>query len=220
MSKTIDLPTTELCPPARPARRHILLMSGIMLALAAAFGAPPAAAASSQSAPVEQLYAALVQVMKAGRATPFQQRYAMLAPTVEAAFNLDEILQSAVGPRWATMQPNEQAALRDAFRRYTIATYLSNFDSYSGQRFDVTPTPRAVGSDQIIETRIIPTSGEQHRLDYVMRPTGAGWKIVDVLADGSISRAAVLRSEFRGLLAGGAPALLDRLQKKIADLSR
>ena len=159
-------------------------MSGIMLALAAALGAPPAAAASPQSAPVEQLYAALLQVMKAGKATPFQQRYAMLAPSVEAAFNLDEILQSAVGPRWATMQPNEQAALRDAFRRYTIATYLSNFDSYSGQRFDVTPTPRAVGSDQVVETRIIPASGEQHRLDYVMRPTGAGWKIVDVLADG------------------------------------
>ena len=46
------------------------------------------------------------------------------------------------------------------------------------------------------------------------------WKAVDVLADGSISRVAVQRSDFRSLLAsGGAPALLGSLQRKVSDLS-
>jgi phospholipid transport system substrate-binding protein len=54
----------------------------------------------------------------------------------------------------------------------------------------------------------------------VMRNDGGAWKAVDVLADGSISRAAVQRSDFRRLVArGGAQALIDSLDKKTADLS-
>ena len=43
---------------------------------------------------------------------------------------------------------------------------------------------------------------------------------VDVLADGSISRVAVQRSDFRRLLSsGGATALIESLNRKISDLS-
>ena len=57
-------------------------------------------------------------------------------------------------------------------------------------------------------------------LGYLMQQTPAGWKAVDVLADGSISRVAVQRSDFRGLLAsGGVSALLASLERKVADLS-
>jgi phospholipid transport system substrate-binding protein len=53
-----------------------------------------------------------------------------------------------------------------------------------------------------------------------MRQGPAGWRAVDVLADGSVSRVAVQRSDFRRLLThGGAQALADRLQTKTADLS-
>ena len=54
-----------------------------------------------------------------------------------------------------------------------------------------------------------------------MRKTGSGWKAVDVLADGSISRVAVQRSDFGSLLTrGGAPALETSLQQKTQTLSR
>ena len=126
----------------------------------------------------------------------------------------------SVGPHWAALTPEQQSALKGAFRRYTIATYVDNFDSFSGQRFEVQPGSTAAGNDQIVRTRIVPASGEAHVLDYVMRQTGGTWKVVDVLADGSISRVAVQRSEMRSLLAkGGAPALLDKLQQKAAELS-
>ena len=43
---------------------------------------------------------------------------------------------------------------------------------------------------------------------------------MDVLMDGSISRVAVQRSDFRSLLSsGGAPALVAGLQHKVANLS-
>jgi phospholipid transport system substrate-binding protein len=53
-----------------------------------------------------------------------------------------------------------------------------------------------------------------------MRQNGGPWQAVDVLADGSISRVAVQRSDFRRLLAnGGAQALMTSLDHKTADLS-
>ena len=71
-----------------------------------------------------------------------------------------------------------------------------------------------------MQTKIISSSGESHELDYVMRQEGGAWKAVDVLADGSISRVAVQRSDFRRLVSrGGAQALIESLNQKTTDLS-
>ncbi len=91
--------------------------------------------------------------------------------------------------------------LLQAFRRYTVASYVNSFDDFNGQRFEVKPDTRAVGSgEQVVQTRIIPKHGDTHELDYVMRQGSEGWRAVDVLADGSVSRVAVQRSDFRRLL--------------------
>ena len=125
-----------------------------------------------------------------------------------------------------TPQPNQplslqqQQMLAQAFRRYTVASYVNSFDQYKGQRFDVQPETRPVGNgEQVVLSRIIPRSGDGHELDYVMRQGAAGWRAVDVLADGSVSRVAVQRSDFRRLLTrGGAEALAESLRTKSATL--
>ena len=198
--------------------RRVLLALGVLYISAAVV--VRGALASAITAPIEQLYTVLPQVMKAGKGTPFRQRYDALTPVIDQVFDLEAILKISVGPQWPALSPEQQASLRQAFRRYTIATYVSNFDGFSGQRFEIQPGSMAAGADEIVQTRIVPASGEPHRLDYVMRQMGGAWKVVDVLADGSISRVAVQRSEIRAVLArGGAPALLDRLRKKTAEMS-
>ena len=53
-----------------------------------------------------------------------------------------------------------------------------------------------------------------------MRQDPSGWRAVDVLAEGAISRVAVQRSDFRRLLMqGGGAALLASLQRKANDLA-
>ena len=107
------------------------------------------------------------------------------------------------------------------FGVYTIASYVSNFDAFTGQRFDVSPDTRALpNNEQVVTTRIIPASGDAHRLDYVMRQNDGAWQVVDVLADGTISRVAVQRSDFRRLLMrGGSAALVASLRSKAAQLA-
>ncbi len=192
---------------------------------AAASSGVAAGAASDQAAivaPIAALNAGLIRVMQAGKTAPFQQRFDMLAPTIDRAFDLPHILEVSVGAAWSTLAQAQRDALLATFRRYTVASYVDNFDSFDGQHFDLQPQTRpVVGGEQVVLTRIVARSGETHQLDYVMRSTADGWKAVDVLADGSISRVAVQRSDFRHLLdRGGATALMASLKQKVEDLSR
>jgi phospholipid transport system substrate-binding protein len=188
--------------------------------LALAGSAMPARGGAGPAAPIQQLNDELLRVMKAGPATPFQQRFDMLAPVIDRVFDLDAILRQSVGPAWATLPPSQQDTLRPAFRRYTVASYVNSFDRFNNQRFTVESQTRPIGNgEQVVRSRITPVSGDGHALDYVMRNTGGGWRAVDVLADGSVSRVAVQRSDFRRLLSrGGAVALAKSLATKSLSL--
>ncbi len=155
--------------------------------------------------------------MKAGSAgAAFSSRFDTLAPVIDETFDLAAILSESVGPAtWEATPPDQQKALTAAFRRYTISSYVSSFNAFNGQRFVINPETRIVGNEEVVETKIIPTSGDGHELSYVMRRTPAGWRIVDVLADGAISRVAVQRSDFRRQIRdGGAEALSKSLKAK------
>ena len=198
-------------------RRAMVLCFGIAGGLLVPLAAR--AIASEVTAPVEKLYAALLGIMKQGRSVPFSKRYDEVAPVIDTVFDLPGILQVSVGLRWAILPPAEQTALLDAYRRYTVSTYVANFDAFSGQRFEVLPTSRSIGKEEVVQSRIIRATGSPRELDYALREVGGDWRIVDVLLDGSISRAAVQRSDFRSLMAGGgSAALLASLQQKTADL--
>jgi phospholipid transport system substrate-binding protein len=203
-------------PPVRIGRRFLLLCG----TAAAMMPSGLAAADPAIVAPIQGLCDALITVMKAGTRTPFAQRFDMLAPAVDRALDMGAILQVSVGSMWTTLTADQHSALLDVFRRYTINSYVGSFDNFNGQRFVVDPNTRPVGANQVVQTKIIPTSGDSHSLDYVMRQTGSNWKAIDVLAEGSISRVATQRSDFRSLvMRGGSDALLASLQKKAADMA-
>lgn len=197
--------------------RRGLLALGAVLAISPA-GRAFAQDASAVIAPIQRFYGALLTIMKAGRTTPFTQRYDTLAPALDQALNLPAILQTAVGFAWPTFQPPQQSALLTAFRHYTVASWVSNFDSYSGQKLQVLPQLRSVGQSQVVHTDITKPDGSSNVIDFVMRPAGSGWKATDVLLGGTISQVAVLRSDFLGLVVRGPMALAQNLEQKATDL--
>ncbi len=197
-------------------RRRLLLV----LAALAPLAAGAARAQPAPAAPIEALNDGLLRVMRAGKATPFAERAGILLPLVQQAFDLRQILETSVGPRWASFAPDIQAQLLDAFTQFTVASWVANFDSYGGESFQILPALRQVGADEVVQTRLVPASGAPTELDYVMRNDGGAWKAVDILLDGSISRVAVQRSDFRGVLGGGdAGRLIAMLRDKTRSLA-
>lgn len=180
---------------------------------------PVVRAQESAGAPIAALDQALLAAARAGK-QPFAERYNALAPVVERALDLPAILQTSVGPHWTEMPAEQQQQLLSVFRTFTVASYVANFNAFNGEQIDLLPETRAVGQEQVVETQIVPHGGKPIRIDYVMRQGEDGWQAVDVLLDGSISRVAVQRSDFRALLgSGSADSLIASLQKKVADLS-
>jgi phospholipid transport system substrate-binding protein len=204
-------------------RRGLLLsVTGSAAAMAMAAVRPAWAddAAAPLDQPLRELYAALEASMRTGHTAPFPQRFEALAPVVDQVFDLETVLKVSVGLRWDSMDPDARARLLQAFRRFTVATYVASFDKYDGERFQILPGARDSGTDRIVGTEIVSGSGEHLRLDYVMRSDNGAWRAVDVLLEGSISRVAVQRSDFRKILASGdADALIASLRRKVADLS-
>jgi phospholipid transport system substrate-binding protein len=209
----------------RLSRRALLLFAAIVPALPPPVRISRAALARADAdtvldQPLRAFYAALETAMRAGQAAPFSRRFDLLAPVVDGVFDLKTVLKVSVGLRWDSMDPDVRTRLFEAFRRFTIATYVANFDRYDGERFEILPGLRDSGSDRIVNTEIITSGGQRLRLDYVMRDGSGVWRAVDVLVEGSISRVAVQRSDFRKILANGdADALIASLRRKIADLS-
>jgi len=177
-----------------------------------------AAELDQAAVPIATLDQALQTAMKNG-GKKFPERYNALAPAVDSAFNLQQVLETIVGLRWSAIPPDQQKALLAVFRSYTIANYTANFDSDSGDQIRILPESRSIGADKVVETEIVPKSGDPTRMDYVMRQTVHGWQAVDVLETGTISQVAVQRSDFRSLLEGGAGKLIDSLKAKVDKLS-
>jgi len=199
----------------RPGRRTLF---GIAAAGMAWAGQSRAQSPADAHKVIADLYAALQTEMRSG--LRFQQRFDQLAPVIDRVFDLGTILQVSVGLRWASLDEAARRSLSAVFRTFTIASYTANFDKDDGEKFDVLPQTRASGADLVVESNLVPANGDPIRIDYVMRGGTAGWRIVDVLLNGSISRVAVQRSDFRSLLASGSPVpLIDSLKKKVVELS-
>jgi phospholipid transport system substrate-binding protein len=211
--------TIEINGPS-VSRRGLLALIGGTFALVSVGTVPKAEAAGGPFVPIEQLDTALLAAMRAGKTIGFQQRMAILQPTLDQTLDLPAILHASVGLAWTTMSVADQDQLLAAFRRYTAANYAANFNSYDNQAFTILPDYRTLPDGRVVvQTRLGKPGGTVHEIDYVMRDTAQGWKVVDVLADGSISRVAVQRSDFSSTLAsGGAPALAARMSSVVASL--
>ncbi|HJU22831.1 MAG TPA: ABC transporter substrate-binding protein [Casimicrobiaceae bacterium] len=187
----------------RDAIRMLVCAATVALA-----GKSPAQAASDPTAPVRAFYDALLDVMKRAKTLGVRGRYDALAPVIHKSFDLPAMTRIAVGPRWTSIPADQQTALVDAFSRMTIATYANRFDGYSGERFEVEPNVDARGSGSVVHTRIVQPKGEPVTINYLMRKSGADWKIVDVYLTGTISELATRRSEFGSILDSGGPKAL------------
>jgi phospholipid transport system substrate-binding protein len=170
---------------------------------------------------IRTFYDSLLAVMKQADRLGIQGRYDKLAPAIRTTFDLPAMTRIAVGPDWNSIAPAQQAELIENFSRMTIATYANRFDGYSDERFEVELASETRTAGRIVRTKLVPSTGEQVTLNYLMRGSGDNWKVVDVYLTGTISELAMRRSEFTAVLKNGGPvALIESLRQKADKLMR
>jgi phospholipid transport system substrate-binding protein len=175
---------------------------------------PVHAAPSSSGDTVQGLYEVLLSTMKNGRILGQSGRFTQLDPVIRRSFDIASMARLSVGPSWAGLSEAQRQQMTESFGRYISAIYADRFDSYAGQKLEVTgeqPAPSGV----MVKSQIIKANGEPVKVDYMMRRNGEAWLISDIYLDGAISEVATRRSEFAAILrSDGIDGLIAALNRK------
>ena len=201
-------------------RGRRLSLAGIAVCLALAAPAPSALAMPGGSDTVRNLYDTLLAAMRNGPALGARGRYAQIEPTVRRVFDIPFMTRLAVGPEWAGLSEAQRQQVAQAFQRYIAAIYAERFDSYSGERLQVTGERQSAGGT-IITSQSVKSNGQPVSIIYLMRDNGGVWQIAVVYLDGTISELATRRSEFAAILRSrGINGLIQALNVKADSLTR
>ncbi len=191
--------------------KAVALAVGIGLAM---LSYPVHAAPASGGDTVQGLYDALLGTMKNGRILGQSGRFAQLEPVIRRTFDIPSMTRLSVGVFWASLSEAQRQQVTESFGRYISAIYADRFDSYAGQKLQVTgeqPNPAGV----MVTSQIVKANGEPVKVDYTMRRNDEGWLISDIYLDGAISEVATRRSEFAAILrTDGVDGLIAALNRK------
>src|ERR1700731_577329 len=180
--------------PNSPARKALCLAA--MLAAASTLAYPVHAAPVIDGDTVEGLYDALLGTMKNGRILGQSGRFTQLEPVIRRTFDIPSMTRLSVGVSyWAGLSEAQRQQLTESFGRYISAIYADRFDSYAGQKLQVTgeqPNPAGI----MVGPKTFKAKAEPVKVNYMIRPNGDGWLISDISLDGAISEVAPRRSEF------------------------
>lgn len=170
---------------------------------------------------VGELHDVLLDVMKNADALGVKGRFDRLEPRLDRVYDFDRMIQASTGSYWRAASAEQKKRLLESFRRFSISTYASEFNGYSGESFTILgerPGPRGT---VLVDTQIERQAKPPVPLVYVLQPSvqNKEWRIFDVLLDGSISELARRYSEYRAILEkGGADSLATILDAKSEQL--
>jgi phospholipid transport system substrate-binding protein len=170
---------------------------------------------------IEKFHAALLDVMRSADKLEYAGRYRALAPRVAESFDLKFMAQVSSGRYWKAFDAAQRDHMVNAFRRFTVASYASRFKSYAGQKFETLGEEKRPRGTTIVRTVLVKKDGETVSLEYLLRPVGESWRIVDIYLKGRYSELATRRSEYTSVLRrNGLDSLLAIVDKKIANLEK
>ena len=181
----------------------------------------PTAESSGPTMVVDALHENLISVMKDAETLGYDGRFEQLKPVIGELFDIPFMAEKSVGRYWKTVDEANRGDLLTTFGRFTVANYAGRFTGYSGQFFETFKEKESRHGTVLVYSRLVSGDGEIVQLNYRLRPAkGDGWRIIDVLLNGTVSELALRRSEYSSLIQReGFAALMTALNKRIDDLA-
>lgn len=183
----------------------------------------PSAARDSDGdavAVVDNLHAALLEIMQNAKTLGYIGRRERIAPVIERSFDLPFITQFTLGRYWSDLSAEQQKTAVETFSRWTIANYAARFNGYSGEQFETISNESARRDRELVRTvlEVKTDPREQITLDYLLHETDDEWRIVNVIANG-VSDLSLKRADYGAVVkSGGLDTLIAKLNGQIQEL--
>jgi phospholipid transport system substrate-binding protein len=141
-----------------------------------------------------------------------QERRQQVKEIIYSRFDFSEMAKRSLGPHWQKRSPEEQKQFVQLFTSLLEHVYLSNIESYSGEKVRFV-NERQDGDFAEVNTKIINNKGEEFSLDYRLRNTNGHWNVIDVVIE-NISLVNNYRAQFNRVLARSSYGELVEIMKQ------
>ena len=198
-----------------PATRACSLVSAIVIGLA-----PFDIAIAERLAP-DQVIATTAATVAAAVAKRHDELdhdkatlHALIDELLRPQFDLQAACRLILREHWNTASPAQRERFVAAFYHFLLVSYAQALLEFRFDTVTVLPLDEPPGESPVhVRTIMKLSDGSRHHVDYYMRPTPAGWKVVDVIAEG-VSYVRTYRTDFGAeIRERGLDALIERLLK-------
>ncbi len=167
---------------------------------------------------IEALHDGLISLSLEQSPGGLAQRFQRLEPLIVATHDLPFIAEFTVRRHWAGFEDEEKEAFIRSFQRLSVMSYASRFVALSEDTFSIQESRVLVSGRAQVIARIMRAEPPDIPIEYILHEADAGWKIINVVADG-VSDLALKRAEYQRVLGEGSIAdLLEELEQQIAAL--
>ena len=167
---------------------------------------------------IEALHDGLISLSLEQSPGGLAQRFQRLEPLIVATHDLPYIAEFTVRRHWERFDDEGREAFIQTFQRLSVMSYASRFVALSEDTFSIQEASVLLSGRAQVIARITRAEPPDIPIEYVLHQDGAGWRIINVVADG-VSDLALKRAEYQRVLGEGSVAdLLDVLEQQIAAL--
>ncbi len=194
--------------------RRLVMAALAALAVLPAFSMARADDSADAVAAVKQFQDGQLGIVQKLGQMNVKQRYDALRPAIGATFDLPDMARMVYGAGWDALTDAQKSEWTESLADYIAASYAAHLEGFNGKGFERDDKTVARDGDLVVTTRITLDKGPPMAVNYVVRKTPKGWKIGDILAEGSISELAQWRRALRGLSRDGFDASLKALRER------
>ncbi len=158
----------------------------------------------------------VLAVLKQGKSSK-KQIQDLVDTKVLPMFDFTLMTKRAVGPIWKTATPEQKKMMVDEFRDLLVRVFIGKaFTGVSDVSVKFEPTNFTEGDDQVTVKTVISTPGETPvAVEYDLKKTSAGWKVVDFSVAGPRLALDIYSNQFRDpLQQTGIDGLIKFLEEK------
>lgn len=149
-----------------------------------------------------------------------ETRRATLAPAIDASFDIPFMGAKVLGRHWRQLDDASRARWLETFRDLTISTWASRFPPGSEIAFEVQHVEPAARGTAMVHTELVRVTEDPVEIHYRLRETEAGWRIIDIYLNGTVSELALRRSEYGSVIErDGFDSLVTSLSDRISSNS-
>ncbi len=204
------------------------LASLVTTAVALSFAIAPTIHAETAAAPdpgsasavVDGLHATLTEAMKQAETLGYDGRFKLIEPAAANAIDRAFMAQKSIGRHWRKLGEEERERWLKTFGDYTVANYAGRFKGYSGEHFTLDGEQDAPHDTKLVKTTLVLPNDDDVALNYRLHQTDAGWRIIDIYMNGTVSELSLRRSEYSSTVKrDGIEKLISAVEEKVADLA-